>query len=1005
MNNQLYESLYKNIKTPYILLEKREDELIILDVNDAFEDYFLLKRKDIVNQNYNSIFNYRVVDDGKYYAFCNKFFSINIIKVNQELVFFEYIDKTDEVKFTQENDELLSSLNDIVLEFSDDYVLVKVVAKDENKLYKNIKSLIGKKISEIYATEQAIYFTNALEKAKNSLKPVTIEYQLEVSSISKWYQADIKYISKFEDKKYTIIIKDINDLKEEKLRADYYENELKSQIALRDFLFDLSTELVLSNTKDINEVVNNCLRKLGDYIKADRVYVVEYLYDQNIARNTYEWVADNISSAIENLQNISFELIKPWLKLHQKGENLYIKDVSLLDDSEIKEVLVSQDIKSLITLPMMYKNTCYGFLGFDYVRDYKVYNQDEKDIFTEFGNLLMGVLITTYYEKALRESEQKFRQITENMADVVWTTDLDLNITYITPSIYDLTGFTVSEFEKIKFEERFTGESIENLDFRINARIEEYYKTKKNEAFTVEAELLTKNGGSVWVELKMIFLIENEKIFGLQGSARNINIRKKALEDLSIEKELLKTTLLAVADGVITTDKLGNITLMNQVASNLTGYKIEEVIGKSCKDIFNTYDSKTNKPCEHSFKEVFEKKVPIGPFDDTMLRSKNNLSFPIEAIASPILDKKEEVIGIVLVFRDITDKKKKEEKILYLSYNDFLTTLNNRRYFEEKIADFDCEANLPLSIVMIDVNGLKLINDAFGHLVGDVMLQKIARQLKENTRSRDLIARVGGDEFILVLPNTSSSQVKEIVNRISKKVNQEKISDINLSIACGFETKTLLTENIMDVFKKAEGRMYKHKLSESQSMRYNTLDVIMKTLYEKSKREEIHSKRVSSLCEKLGIAMGLESTEIHELKMGGLMHDIGKIIIPDEILNKPSKLTEEEWVIVKKHPETGYKILGSINEFASLASSVLEHHERWDGKGYPQKLKRNEISLNARIITVADAYDSMTNSRPYNVKRSNEEAIVELQKNSGTQFDPKIVEIFIDKVLKNSVNH
>lgn len=1005
MNSQLYQSLYQNVKTPYLLLEKQKDELIILDINDAFEKYFSVKRKNIINKNYNDSLNYKVLDSGKYYTFNNKFFSINSFKVSESLVFFEYIDKTDEVKFIEENDELLGSLNDIVLEFNDDYILTKVVAKDENKLFKDIRNLVGKKISEIYYPEQAEYFIKSLEKAKKSFKPITIEYELEIASRKSWYKADIKYIDKFEDKKYTIVISDISDLKEEKRRADYYENELKEQIALRDFLLDLSTELVLSNTKEIKEVVNNSLKKLGDYIKADRVYVFEYLYDQNVARNTYEWVADNISSEIDNLQNISFESIKPWLEIHQKGENLYIQNTDLLEDSEIKRVLVAQNIKSLIALPMMYKNTCYGFLGFDYVRKYKKYNQDEKNIFTEFGNLLMGVLITTHYEKALKESEQKFRQITENMADVVWTTDLDINITYITPSIYDLTEYTVSEFEKIKFKERFTKHSVEIVAAKINDSIVEYNRTKKNKPFTVEGELYKKGGDSVWVELKMIFLIENDQIYGLQGSARNVDVRKKALEQLHIEKELFKTTLLAVADGVITTDKMGSITLMNEVASQLTGYEITEAIGKNCKDVFNTYDIKTLKPCTHSFKEVFEKKAPVGPFDNTMLYNKSNSSFPIEAIASPILGEDEEVIGVVLVFRDITEKKKKEEKILYLSYNDFLTTLSNRRYFEEKLSDYDCEVNLPLSLVMIDVNGLKLINDAFGHMAGDLMLQKVAKQLKENTRSNDLIARVGGDEFVLVLPNTNSIQTKELITKISKKIKLEKISDINLSIACGFDTKTLKNQNVIDVFKKAESRMYKHKLSESQSMRYNTLDVIMKTLYEKSKREEIHSKRVSSLCEQIGIAMGLENSEIHELKMAGLMHDIGKIIIPDEILNKPSKLTEEEWVIVKKHPETGYKILASINEFASLASAVLEHHERWDGNGYPQKLKRNEISLNARIISVADAYDSMTNIRTYNVKRTKEEAIIEMQKNSGTQFDPKIVEIFIDKVLKNSVNH
>jgi len=760
-------------------------------------------------------------------------------------------------------------------------------------------------------------------------------------------------------------------------------------------------DLMLSKKSEIDKTINYSLKKLGKHIKADRAYIVEYFCeDGGKPKNTYEWVEEGITSEIEIFQTIDDDIIKLWDNFYDKNEILYIPNTNILKDSKLKNFLINRNIKSLISLPMMYKGECRGILGFEYVKSYQEFSETEKAIFTEFSGMLIGAFNMNYYEKALSDSEYKYRQITDNMNDVVWVVDARSGITFITPSIYELTGYTADEYMKIPKEKKFTKESVKKVDELLKKNLINSEKIKQEEKQTFEAELVRKDGSTVWVEYTVKFLVENDEIIGLIGTTRDVSTKRKALEELFHEKELFRTTLFSVADAVITTDKDGTITLMNQIASSLIGYSVEEAVGKNCRDVFSAYDVNNNRLCDIGFPIVFEQKKPLGPMDDVRLKNRKNEFIPIEIVATPILDKKDDVLGIVLVFRDITEKKKKEERILYLSYNDHLTTLNNRRYFEEQLRVYDNEANLPLSIIMIDVNGLKLINDAFGHLVGDTMLQKIANILKESYRKNDLIARIGGDEFALLLPNTNAKQAKDIITKIAAKISQEKISSINLSISYGYETKTLKDESIKDVFKKAESKMYKHKLSESQSMRYNTLEIIMRTLYEKSQTEEMHSKRVSKLCEQIGKAMELDNSAINELKTTGLMHDIGKIIIPDVILNKASTLTNDEWAIVKKHPETGYKILSSINEFASLALGVLEHHEKWDGTGYPRKIKGKEISLNGRIVAVADAYDSMTNLRAYNVIKSKQAAILELKKKAGIHFDPAVVDIFINKVLK-----
>ncbi|MFL0267662.1 HD-GYP domain-containing protein [Candidatus Clostridium radicumherbarum] len=179
------------------------------------------------------------------------------------------------------------------------------------------------------------------------------------------------------------------------------------------------------------------------------------------------------------------------------------------------------------------------------------------------------------------------------------------------------------------------------------------------------------------------------------------------------------------------------------------------------------------------------------------------------------------------------------------------------------------------------------------------------------------------------------------------------------------------------------------------------INIILCILQEKDSRVEKHSKRVSKLCEMLGEAMGLAEVEIKQLEICGLLHDIGKIAIDDNILNKPERLTEKEWNEVKKHPGIAFRILSSSPEMKEIAKGVLSHHERYDGLGYPKGLKQDEIPLMSRIIAVADSFDAMTSERVYKKPLQKDAAIKELIKNKGTQFDPYIVDKFVERVLIN----
>ncbi|NLT94795.1 MAG: PAS domain S-box protein [Clostridia bacterium] len=495
--------------------------------------------------------------------------------------------------------------------------------------------------------------------------------------------------------------------------------------------------------------------------------------------------------------------------------------------------------------------------------------------------------------------------------------------------------------------------------------------------------------------------IKNSKENLLFSIIFDVTEREKYKEKLYLEKELLRTTLQSIGDGVVTTDKVGIITSMNKVAEEITGWTEEEAKNKPFTQVFRLVSEETGEVVENPVEKVLQTGKIIGLANHTALIGKDCQMVPIADSAAPIKDEKDNTFGVVMVFRDVTQEKKWEKKILYLSFHDTLTGLYNRRFMEEELRRRDFNGNLPLAIIMADVNGLKLVNDVFGHTEGDMLLRKAAEAIKKCCRKDDIVCRWGGDEFLVVLPNTSAQTAEEIIKRIKLACRKYETEHLRLSIALGCATKEKPGESLMAVIKEAEERMYRQKLNEGKSFRNSITSTLLATLFAKSMETEEHAQRLKDYCKKIGTKIKLTSKEMDELFLLAVLHDIGKVGIREEILKKSGPLTEAEWEEMKKHPVIGCRIAQNTPELGPIAEYILYHHERWDGKGYPQGLKGEEIPLLCRLLAVADAYDAMTSDRPYRKALPKEKAIVELKNNAGTQFDPEIVNIFLEIIESN----